>query len=245
MTIGIYSITNKVDGKIYIGKSINIESRFCQHRNLLKRSERSRSTNRHLFNAVKKHGEYAFNYEILQAFDDVDEVLIAEAELYWMTVFNSTNREFGYNLRRDSSTKMIVHPETRELQSKNFKGERNPNYGNVWTDEMKKNASSIAIDRHASGKFYGEEWRSKISVASTNMWKDEGRKSEMAKKVKVSKRKYIFHQYDKQGNKIKTYQSVDQIVEENPGFKWQNIYSVCNGYKKSYMSYVWVKELKI
>lgn len=31
MTIGIYKITNTVNGKVYIGKSHNIEERFKQH----------------------------------------------------------------------------------------------------------------------------------------------------------------------------------------------------------------------
>ena len=32
-----------------------------------------------------------------------------------MDNYKSTDREFGYNLRRDSSTQMIVHEETKQL----------------------------------------------------------------------------------------------------------------------------------
>lgn len=245
MTIGIYSITNKINGKRYIGKSINIEKRFSYHKSSLRRTERSKDTNRHLFNAVKQYGIENFDFEIIQSFDEVDEQLISESELVWMDLFNTTNRNCGYNLRRDTSTRMVVHPETRIKQSENFTGEKNSNYGNSWTDEMKDNARRIALDRHSSGKYYNDEWKSKLSKTSSETWKDEKLKSKMAQKVKMSKRKYIFHQFDKLGNFIKTYESVEQIVSENEGFKWQNIYSVCNGYKKSYMGYVWVKEHKI
>ena len=32
-----------------------------------------------------------------------------------MDDYKSTDRQFGYNLRRDSSTQMIVHEETKQL----------------------------------------------------------------------------------------------------------------------------------
>ena len=47
-----------------------------------------------------------------------------------MDDYKSTDRQFGYNLRRDSSTQMIVHEETKQLLSEKYQGENNPNYGN-------------------------------------------------------------------------------------------------------------------
>ncbi len=70
-------------------------------------------------------------------------------------------------------------------------------------------------------------------------------KSKMAKKVSEKKMKYDFYQYDKRNNFIKKFDSVKQIIAEYPNYKWQNIYSVCNGYKKSYMGFIWKKQLKI
>ena len=77
-------------------------------------------------------------------------------------------------------------------------------------------------------------------------WKDKPEsKAQMIKSLKIAKRKYDFHQYTKTGDFIKTWNSVDDIVKENSNYKWQNIYSVCNGYKKTYMGFVWTKTLKI
>jgi predicted GIY-YIG superfamily endonuclease len=42
MTIGIYAIRNKVDGKMYIGKSSNVEKRIKDHIRLLKATERNK-----------------------------------------------------------------------------------------------------------------------------------------------------------------------------------------------------------
>jgi hypothetical protein len=40
------------------------------------------------------------------------------------------------------------------------------------------------------------------------------------------------------------YLEIRIIIKANPNFKWQNIYSVCNGYKPTYMGFIWKKELK-
>ena len=67
----------------------------------------------------------------------------------------------------------------------------------------------------------------------------------MRKKVSIAVKKYRFQQYTRDGEFIREWESVKEIVAENPGYKWQNIYSVCNGYKKTYMGFVWKKVLKI
>ena len=244
MTIGIYSITNKITGKRYIGKSINIERRFTDHRCSLKKKECGKSTNRHLFNSVKEYGIDCFDFEIIEKFETVDESAIAEAELKWIRYYKTTDGKFGYNFRLDSDTGMIVHDETRLLMSKSRRGSDNPNFNNKWSQDQKDRMSKIAKERHSAG-YYGDEWKSKISEASTQMWTNETKKLEMAKKVSLKKRKYNFHQYTKDGVFIRTWESVEEIINDNPSFKWQNIYSVCNGYKKSYMGFVWKKEPKI
>jgi hypothetical protein len=61
----------------------------------------------------------------------------------------------------------------------------------------------------------------------------------------TKKKKYKFLQYDKENNFLKEWDSVEEIISNNPNFKWQNIYSVCNDYKKSYMGFIWKKEFKI
>lgn len=76
------------------------------------------------------------------------------------------------------------------------------------------------------------------------MWKDEHKKSEMAKKVSLAAQKYDFLQIDNNGKIVAVWPSIKDIVSKNPTYKWQNIYSVCNGYKKRIYGYVWKKVLK-
>ena len=245
LTIGIYSITNTVDGKVYVGKSKNIESRWSAHRCNLTKTKSAKHCNRHLLNAVNKYGINAFKFEIIESFDSVDESLIAERELFHIQRLDSLNRKKGYNLRLDSDSKMIVHPETILLHQEISLGEKNPNYGNNWTREQKEKMSLIAKQRHASNLFYNDEWKKKISEKSTLMWQDEEKKKAMGENVSKATTRWAIDQLTKAGELVRSYSSVKEVVAENPGFKWQNIYSVCNGYKKSYMGFVWVKRCKI
>ena len=245
MTVGIYAIINNVDGKCYVGKSVNVERRITHHRYYLRKPERPvKQTNRHLFNAVKKQGIDNFTFTVVEEFDKIDEDLISERELFWMLHFKSTERDHGYNLRADSSTRMIVHDDTRERISQNNRGVNNPNYGNKWDDRKKLYMSELKSEQHREG-VYGDEWKSKISIKSSEFWSNNPDvKTQMANKVKIKKQKYNFIQMDECLNVVKVWPSVESIVNENPGWKWQNIYSVCNGHKKRIYGYKWKKVLK-
>lgn len=245
MTIGIYSLTNTVNGKRYIGKSIDIERRTANHRrSLTKINPDGRNVNTHLYNSVVKYGWDSFNIEILQSFDIVDEDKISDAELFWIAYYSTTDPSHGYNRRLDSATKMVVHESTKELCRVNATGESNPNYGNHWSTEQKSAMSSVKKNQHESG-IYGDDWKRKIGVKSKAFWKNNPDvKQQMANNVSKSKMKYDFHQLDDDGSLIKVWGSVAEIIEHNPTWKWQQIYSVCNGHKKRIYGFKWKKVLK-
>lgn len=118
---GIYCIKNTVNNKVYIGKSKNIYKRIHQHIYDLK-NKREDNENTYLLRSWYKYGKENFEYFILE-YLELDEELVKEREIYWMNKFNSLNREFGYNLRQDSSTNMITHPETSKKISDRLKKE--------------------------------------------------------------------------------------------------------------------------
>lgn len=87
---GIYSITNNVNDKKYIGQSLDIKHRWRHHINELKKNNHANS---HLQNAWNKYGEEKFNFEIIQ--------ICAPSELdmkeqYWIKYYDSMKN--GYNL---------------------------------------------------------------------------------------------------------------------------------------------------
>lgn len=105
----IYLIVNGVDGKVYVGKTRRMYSRCHQY--LYDFRERAIGhLNNHLFNAMTKHGIDQFQMLPWEQCESDAHAVVRE--LFWMDHFDSTNRNVGYNLRRDSQRGMITHPET-------------------------------------------------------------------------------------------------------------------------------------
>lgn len=240
MSCGIYAIVNKVNGKRYIGKSVNIELRWVSHISILRRKPRCKDCNRHLYNAFQKYGEECFRFEYLEVLENSTEDVLKEQELFWIEYLKTDEREFGYNLRKDSSTKCFVSEETRQLISENNQGENNPNYGNKWTDEQKKNASEIAKKLHTEGRYSSEETRLKHSVWAKDFWANNPeKKKQMAQKVSKSKNPYKIAQYTREGDLVRIWNSMMEVITENPDYHDKAIYSCINGHKKTYRNFVW------
>ncbi len=89
---GIYGLRNKIDGKWYIGQSVNIGWRKYLHFWHLKRGNHR---NHHLQSAFLKHGTDCFEFHLLER---VPEDMLDIRERAWIARCNSANREHGYNL---------------------------------------------------------------------------------------------------------------------------------------------------
>lgn len=83
--IGIYKITNKVNGKIYIGQSVDIERRFREHK---------RRNEQQIDMAIQKYGIENFDLEIVEECSIED---LNAREEYWTLEYNSIVPN-GYNL---------------------------------------------------------------------------------------------------------------------------------------------------
>ena len=238
---GIYCIRNTMNSKVYIGKAKDIYVRMRSHVYNLR--HKSNDENRHLINAWFKYGEESFEYFILEELEFNEEALKLR-ELYWIDYYKSTNRYSGYNLRRDSSTKMIVHDETKKIMSENNKGERNPNYGNKWSNDKKKAMSELKKEQYRLGiQISNSDNCKKGSIVRNKNWESNPElKEKMKKKVSKSITEYKFYQYDKiSGELIREWDSIYDILLENPNWKRHNIYAACSGEKPSIYGYKWQK----
>lgn len=93
---GIYTITNTINGKVYVGKSIDYRTRLSVHKNKLVTGIHK---NPHLQSAVNIYGIDTFLFELLE---ECREEYLNSLENYWCNILDSHNREFGYNLTATS-----------------------------------------------------------------------------------------------------------------------------------------------
>lgn len=107
MSCGIYSITNKLNNKIYVGQSKQIEIRWKEHINSLNNNKHHNS---HLQNAWNTYGTSGFSFAIIEYCSQ--EELTAQED-YWIKHFSSIDRTKGYNLR-DAGNGSNFRPETIE-----------------------------------------------------------------------------------------------------------------------------------
>lgn len=91
--IGIYKITNKINNKIYIGQSINIEKRIHEH--FWKAAcEKDISFNSILHTAIRKYGKENFIVEVLE---ECSVEQLDNREKYYINYYDCITPK-GYNI---------------------------------------------------------------------------------------------------------------------------------------------------
>lgn len=100
--IGIYQIRNIINGKSYIGKSINIKVRKWEHKNSLLKNKHP---NGHLQASFNKYGEEAFRFRILKTFEKITPQELTEWEDKLIIEYKTLDPEFGFNLIISTTTK--------------------------------------------------------------------------------------------------------------------------------------------
>lgn len=91
---GIYKIQNKINNKIYIGQSINIFQRWNSHKRAYK-DILNKDYNKHLYRSIRKYGIENFDFSVIE---ECSREELNEKEKYWISYYDSTNPEKGYNL---------------------------------------------------------------------------------------------------------------------------------------------------
>jgi len=119
----IYSITNKIDNKTYIGK--------CERP--IDKSKTYFGSGKYIKRAIQKHNIENFNKEIIE--ECIDSTELGKREIYWIDKLNTTV-PYGYNITTGG-----------DGGNGGMKGETNPFYGKTHTEYTKKLLSSIFKNR--------------------------------------------------------------------------------------------------
>lgn len=164
--IGVYKITNNVNGKCYIGKSeVSIESRLKYHKSLL---DYGNHYNKHFQSSYTKYNGN-FSFEVLEELHDRN--LCCDREIYWISYYHADNPQFGYNMTIGGEAGCkpeFVTAETRAKISAFHKGNK------YWL-----------------GKHHTEEAKKKIGIASKNRVVSEETRKKMSEKAKLRDFTYL------------------------------------------------------
>ena len=135
----IYKITNKINGKVYIGQTIQNGGFNRRYRNNLEKN----THNEHLKNSIKKYG--IDNFTICTEFDiafSKDELDIKED--IWINFYNSTNTKYGYN-NKTGGSKGRPSEEANKKNSESHKGKHVNDETKMKIRESMKNKCKTVI----------------------------------------------------------------------------------------------------
>lgn len=164
----LYVHTNKINKKIYIGITKNIEIRW---RNQGIAYKPKKENTKPFWNAICKYGWDGFEHEVL--IKDLTYEEACEYEKYYIKLSNSTDKKYGYNVAIGGNGGHIYreHPkgmkgkhhteEWCKQHSEKMKGKNNPFYGKTWTKETHP--------KGMKGKHHTKESKKQTSETIKNM----------------------------------------------------------------------------
>ncbi len=85
----IYKITNTINGKLYIGQTINLEKRIIKHKTVSKKNKLP------LYQSIRKYGWDNFKFEEIDSAQTKPE--LDTKEVYWIQHLNTRDSNIGYN----------------------------------------------------------------------------------------------------------------------------------------------------
>lgn len=210
----VYQHKNKINGKIYIGITMQKPEQRWRHGEGYKSSP-------HFYAAIQKYGWDNFEHNIL--FQNLTKEDACQKEQELIIKFNSMNRKYGYNSTSGGDI-FIMNDETKQKISKAMMGNKN-GLGHPCSEEKKKKISETQ-----KGRKLTEEHKQKLSEAAK---KRHTPCSEQAKENirKASHKKSV---YCEELNKI--FESVQECSRQL-GIPATNISKLCKGRGKTLKGY--------
>lgn len=210
---GLYLLTCKVNGKVYVGETLNLYDRISEHRC----SENHEDNEQVIHLAIRKYGWRNFHVEVLVSFDpeNITKEELIDIEERYIAKYDATNKEIGYNiLKRGTSRKGYkTSDETKaklSLANKDKRcGSKNPMFGKMVSEETK-----LKISLANKGRKHTEKTIVKMSGYNNPFYKKTGKdhpcwgkkKSQEAKEKSASFHRKPIYQLDLiSGERIKLW----------------------------------------
>lgn len=137
----IYKVTNRINGKVYIGQTVgSLSARWKKH---------VKSKNNAIFHkSIRKHG--AENFTVEQIDVACSKAELDQKEKYWIEYYDSMNRSKGYNMTaggRSGAIDMKRSEETKRKIANSITGEKHwhaTKVKNIETGEIFNTVSEAA-----------------------------------------------------------------------------------------------------
>ncbi len=91
MSFKVYKISNTINARLYVGRTVNIADRWCLHRG----DAIKRMLDKPLYRDMRLFGVDKFSIEVIE--ECPDEKTTRHREIYWMRILGSIYPQ-GYNL---------------------------------------------------------------------------------------------------------------------------------------------------
>lgn len=244
---GIYRIENLINHKSYIGQSVDIYSRWYDHKWELKNNHHN---NLHLLRAWDKYGQDSFSFIILE---ECNEDELNDKEIYWINYYDAYHN--GYNQTRggDGCLGKKWTDEERERVSRSvlqidLSGTIINRFININEAEKQTGVSRRQIWNCANKVVSKSDRNGRVyehvdKTAGGYIWIYEDNLSEFNLSYYTSNvQKYTVFQYDLNWNLIKEWPSAESVKKD--GYKPTVIRSVCQGKFMTAYGYLWSYEVE-
>jgi len=183
----IYKVTNLINGKVYIGQTIaKFSVRKSQHI-----YDAKNGSNVHFHLALRKYKSENFLWEIICDCVSIEEC--NEKEKYFISFYQSTDREKGYNLdfggknsERSEETKNKIKLSKQNISEETKDKIRKANTGKKLSEETKSKLRVANL-----GKKLSEETIEKLKSNNCKYWKDKKLSAESIAKRTLKRNKRI------------------------------------------------------
>lgn len=242
MTIGVYKITNKINGKVYVGASTDLQQRKIDH---FKPSTLKGGRGKlPLYQDIKQYGKENFDFEIIEYCTKDD--LKNREEFYLLELKDLDHYNVVYTAH-NTDDENFKKEHSKRLTNRNLENWQDPEYRNKMTNVLKGQANKSAFFK----RFNKERWDNPDSRAEMEKLLEENRLKiaadpENSEKAIKGLNKYTdsiklpVGQYDKQWNLIQTFEGVRE-AERTLGLPNDSVGKICRGvkYRKSAGGFYW------